>query len=245
MTGTNFAALIREYTRTNSTTLTDATIVLLANTVKEDFAPEIMKADEDLFGVPATRNLIASAISREYSLPEDNLKLIRVEAKFDGTNWVKLHELNLALYRRTTDEATITRLFNNSEMNAGNPSGAQYDIFRKALWLYSATIEAVTAGLKLYYIAYPADIVAGDLAGSTDLSIDPTTTTSQIPRQFHELWARKVSIMWKSNREKPIPLNERELFFEKDFKKKISSITNPNQDRDNEAKLPDDTHLQN
>jgi len=238
MTGLNFTLLVRFYTLTNSTTFTDADILLLANTVKDDFAKEIMKADEDLFGVPATRNLIASTTSREYSLPDDFLKFIRAEAKFDGTNWVKMTELNLAQYSRTTDEATITSLFSNSEGNC------YYDIFRKSAWIYSGTVTAVTAGLLLYYIAYPADLVTADLSITTDLSLDPTSTTSQIPRQFHELWAQKISILWKGSRQKPIPLNERELVFDKDFAKAISSVTNPNQDRSNVATLPDDTRLQ-
>lgn len=238
MTGTNFASLIRNYTRTNSTTLPDSEIVLIGNSVKDDFAPEIMKADEDIFGVLSIRNLIASSTSREYSLPDDNLKIIRVEVLFDGTNWVKLHELDLGKYTRTTDETIIAS-------NFGVASDTSfYDVFRRALWLYSGTVTAVAGGLKLYYIAYPADIATGDLSGSTDLSIDPTSTTSQLPRQFHELWARRVSILWKSNREKPIALNERELSFQKDFDKKMSAITNANQDRDNTAVLPSDTHLQ-
>lgn len=245
MTGTNLAALVREYTRTNSTTLPDGTIVLLANTVKDDFAPEIMKADEDLFGVIATRDLIASTTSREYTLPEDNMRVIRVEARFDGTNWVKLYELNLALYERTTDENTITSIFDNSEVSSDNPNGAQYDIFRKSLWIYSGTIDDVSEGLKLYHIAYPADIVAANLSSDSDLSLDPSSTTSQLPRQFHELWARKISILWKSNRQKPIPLNEQELNFESDFKKKVSSIENANQDRENLAQLPNDAIFQN
>lgn len=239
MTGTTFAALVREYTRTNSTTMPDSKIVLLGNVVKDDFAKEIMKADEDISGVPATRDLIASSTSREYSLPEDNLKIIRVEAKFDGTNFIKLGELNLAQYERTTDEATIVNTFANEK------GKCFYDIFRRALWIYSGTITAVGDGLKLYYIAYPSDITAGDLSGNTDLSIDPTSTTSQLPRQFHELWARKISIMWKSNREKPIPLTERELVFDADFTKAMESIINPNQDRENVGTLPDDTKYQN
>jgi hypothetical protein len=239
MTGANFSALVREYTRTNSGTLPDATLLLLANTVKDDFAPKIKDADEDLFGVIATRDLVATATSREYSLPDDLLRIVRVEAKLDGTNWVKLSELNLGQYTRTTDETTITSYYANSI------GEASYDIYRKSLWLYSGTISsAVTGGLKLYYIAYPADLVTGDLASSIDLSLDPTSTTSQIPRQFHELWARKISILYKSNREKPIPLTEQELKFDQDFKAAISSITNQDQDRENLATLPNDLRWQ-
>lgn len=248
MTGTNFAATIRNYTRTNSTTLTDAEIVLLANVVKDELAPLVMEADEDIFGIPATRNLVASDANdftaREYSLPDDYLAIKRVEAKLDGSNWIALQELDLSQYNHPTTESEVINRFNNSAVDVGNPQGARYDIFRKSLWLYSGTISAVTGGLKLWYIAFPKDIATGDLSGSTDLSIDPDTTHSSLPRQLHELWARRVSILWKSNREKPIPLNEREVVYGTDLKRQINMLKNPNKDRELVGRLPDDSRLQ-
>lgn len=236
MTGTEFAQLVREYTRTNSTTLSNATIVLLANVLLDDFAKEIIKADEDYFGVPSTRDLVASSDSdptaREYTLPEDYLKIKKVEARLDGTNWLQLKEFDITQYERTTNESEILTQFANE---AGR---AFYDIFRKSLWIYSGTITANSDGLKLWYIAYPAHIAEADLSGSQDLSLDPTSTTAGLPRQFHELWARKISIKWKSNREKPIPLTESELNFDKDFKLALSAIRNPNLDRSQEAQVP-------
>ncbi len=242
MTGLNFAALVRNYTRTNSTTLPDSEIVLLANAIKDEFAPEIMKIDEDVFGVPATRDLVASSSSdftlREYSLPEDILAIKSVEAKLNGTDWVQLKEIDLSRHRRVADESTVIELYGNNEENA------RFDIFRNSLWLYTGTVTASVNGLKLWYISFPADISAASLALATDLSIDPTNTTSQLPRQFHELWARRLSIIWKSNREKPIPLTERELSFEKDMKNMLESLKNFNKDRSNTASIPNDSHLQ-
>lgn len=243
MTGTTLASLIRYYTRTNSTTFSNADIVLIANTVKDDFAKEIIKADENFFGSIVFRNLVASDESditkREYSLPENILKIKKVEAQLDGTNWIPLNELNLNVYKRCTNESEILNQFSNAN------GEAFYDIFRKSLWIYSGEITATTNGLKLWQIIYPADITTDTLTGSDDLSVDPTTTSAGMPRQFHELWARKVSIIWKSTREKPLPLTEQEQNFEKDFKKAMSSIRNPNLDRENSAPLPDDTNLQN
>lgn len=236
MTGVNFAALIRNYTHTNSTTFPDSEMVLLANTVKDDFAPAIKKANEDFFGVIATRNLVASSSSdmtkREYTLPEDTLGIKYLEAKFDGTNWVVLSKFDLNKYRRPTDEATIIGQFANEK------DRAFYDIFRRSIWIYSGTISAVTSGLKLHHIAYPADIEAGDLADIVDLSTDPSATTSQLPRQFHELWARKVSILWKSGRQQPVPLNERELKFEDDFKDKIAEVRKADEDEEVTSSTP-------
>ena len=242
MTGLSFAALVRNYTRTNSTTFPDSEIVLLANAVKDEFAPEIMKADEDVFGVLATRDLVASDSSdftlREYSLPDDLMAIEAVEARLNGSDWLKLFEIDLSKHRRPTDESTAISYYSN------NPGEAYYDIFRNSLWLYSGAISASTAGLKLWYISYPADISTGTLAQATDLSIDPSTTSSQLPRSFHELWARRVSIIWKSNKDKPIPLNEREQTFERDFKNKVEALTNFNKERSNLATIPNDLHLQ-
>lgn len=238
MIGTAFASLVRYYTRTNSTTLADADIVLLANTVKDDFAKEIIKADEDLFGVVADTDLRASDTDdftqREYPLPADNLGVKKLEAKLDGTNWVDLIKFDLSKWKRPTTEAEVIASFGNAQGNA------YWDKFRNSIWIYSGDISAaVTDGLKIHYIAYPSDIDATDLAASTDLSTDPSTTESSLPKQFHELWARKISIIWKSSRDKPIPLSERELVFDKDFQKAIDAIENIDE-ADIKATLPND-----
>lgn len=243
MTGQNFASLIRYYTQTNSTTFPDSDIVLLANTVKDnDFAPKITEANEDLFGVLSTRDLVASDASditkREYSLPEDIVKMKYVEAQLDGSNWIPLTELDLNVYKRSTDEATIIQNFANEQQKAF------YDLFRGSLWIYSGTLTAVTGGLRLWYISFPADITAATLALTTDISIDPTSTSSSIPRMFHELWARKVSIMYKQSRQKPIALNEHELAFDMDFQRTIESVEQFNLDRAVVSPMPNDHRLQ-
>lgn len=243
MVGTKFASLVRFYTRSNSTTFSDADIVLIANVVKDDFAKEIIKADEDYFGVPETTDLRATSDSdftlREYPLPTDDMKVIRVEGKLDGTNWTKLIKFDLTQWTRPTTEAEVIDHFTNSY------GGAYWDKFRNAIWLYTGSIaSAVSNGLKIHHIAYPSDINTGTLAdASTDLSEDPTTTTSGMPRQFHELWARQIAIIYKSSKEKPIPLSERELTFERDFKKAIASIENIDSEG-TYGQLPDDSDLQ-
>lgn len=239
MTGANFAALIRKYTGTNVATLPDSDIVLLANTAKDSFASQIVKANEDVFGVPATRDLEND--TREYSLPEDIIRIKSVEAKLNGTDQVNMSELDLNTYKRTTDETTITNTFSNEQDHAF------YDVFRNSLWLYCGALTGFTANngfLKLWYIAWPADISAATLALLTDLSIDPTETSAQLPRQFHELWARQVSIDFKNSKDKPIPLNEKELAFKYDFSETMSSLSGLNLDRSLTATLPSDKHLQ-
>lgn len=242
MKGTNFASLIRKYTRTDSTTLTDAEIVLIANTVKDDFAEEIIKVDEDYFGVPETTNLRATNGSdiglREYAKPVDNMKINRVEAKVDGSNWLKFERFDPERFDRPLIESEVLNSFGNIQ------GKAFWDTFRNSIWLYCGEISLVTAGLKIWNIVYPADITASNLADAdADLSEDPTDTTSSLPRQFHELWARKVSMIWKSTREKPISYNELEEKFDDDFAKKLASIANIDEGGDY-GTLPNDERLQ-
>lgn len=245
MNGTNFASLVRKYTATDSVTLTDAEIVLLANTTKENFATEIIQRDESYFGVPEYANLkvtdSSDITSREYPLPIEEIKLERVEAKLNGASnrSIKLEELNLNQYSRSTNEAEILENFANEE------GQAFFDLYRGSLWLYTGAIESeITAGLTIWHDQFPEDITTTELSLTTDLSISTAETGSRLPRTFHELWARACSIMWKSMQPKPIALSPLEIRFDIDFESKLSAIDNPNRDREMTAQLPDDSHLQ-
>ena len=56
----NFASLVRKKTRTNSTTFTDADLLLYANTFKDEIAEMLSKeVGEDIFGLRLTRDLVA------------------------------------------------------------------------------------------------------------------------------------------------------------------------------------------
>lgn len=238
MTGLTFASLIRNYTKTNSTTFGNTEMVLLGNSIKDNLAQDIVEAKEDDFVIPSTRDLIAD--QREYGLPEDKIDAIsKVEVKFsDDGDYVPLKEMDLNNYGNSTQESIITSSFSNEK------GSAKYDIIRSSLYLYSGTIVDVTDGIKLYYSAFPQDLEVGDLSDTQDLSIPDSDTEVTIPRVFHELWARKISMTWKSTREKPIPFSELELAFESDWLKAISNYRIGNTDRDLQANLPDDRRLQ-
>jgi len=83
---TDFATLVRYYTKTNSTTLTDANILILANIFKDDIAGTIStEVGEDYFGLRFERDLIAD--QREYDLPSELMARMKyLNAKLDGTN---------------------------------------------------------------------------------------------------------------------------------------------------------------
>jgi hypothetical protein len=232
MTGKEFSDYIRYRTRTNSTTFPDADIVLLGDVWLEKLAKAVMGADEDTLLLPQTTDLNINI--REYPFPKDILsRMKRVEAKFDGTNWIWLSEFDLVDYKKPTDEATILANFSNEEGHAF------YDLSRKSIWIYSGTIIAVVNGLKLWCNTYPAKLTAAKLANTTDdLSLDPSTTEHGFPRELHKLWAEGVIIDYKQSREKPIPLTERELKYDGDLEEAVVALRHGNLDREVIADLP-------
>lgn len=232
MTLTEFASYIRLKTRTNSTTFTDADMLIFANVRLDEIGQEILKADEDILLVPQTDDLVAN--QRDYSFPTDTLaKIKRVEAKLDGTNWLKLKEIDITSIKTPiASETDITYNFSNEE------GSACYDIIRNQLYIFSGTITNVSNGLKLWVNTWPASLTT--LSGGTDMSLDPSTTTHGIPRPLHEILARGVIIDYKESREKPIPLSERELKYEFDLQKAIQTLKNGNFDREVIASVPYD-----
>lgn len=229
----NFAGLCRFYAlgdSSDSTNLPDATLLLLSNVAKDDIAKEIAKANEDFFGAVFTKNLEANR--REYAMPDDILNNLKtVEAKLDGTNISRLIPFDLNSFKRPTGEMDIRNDFASK--------APAYDIYRRAIQLYTGdAIIAVTAGLILRAIIYPADFTA--FSSSDDMSVDPGIYTFGFPRQFHELLARRVSMMYKSSQDRPKALTDNERLFEADLAKAIAAISNPNLDANVEASVPYD-----
>lgn len=231
MTPAQFASYIRLKTRTNSTTFPDADILVYANIVKDEIAKEIIKANEDYFGIESLRDLENGI--RKYLFPTYMLSQMKyIQAKLDGTNWVKLDEFDITSYDRPTDEDSIRANF------AGrNPA---FDIFGGELSIYSEDpIIDVTDGLKLWSIVYPADLTS--LSGDADMSVNPSLTEFGMPRQLHKVWATKVIIEYKTSKEKPIPLTEQELKVDVDLQSAINSLKLQNLDRVFVATVPDNS----
>ena len=230
MTPANVASYVRYRTKTNSTTFTDANMLMLANIHIDELSKAIVnKVDEDYFLQPATTNLVAN--QREYAFDTSSLQITYVEAKLDGTNWIKLVEMGTHDYGGATDETSITNNFSNDE------GEAKYITFRKSIYLFSGTISSVTSGLKVWHKTWPAHI-ATDMTGATDLSIDPTTTTHGFPRQLHKVLCDLIVIDWKNSADKPIALTEREASVEYYIQKGINALRNSNKDREIIGTLP-------
>lgn len=232
MTSTEFAYYVRLMTQTNATTFTDQELLALMKIRQEEIAKDIIDADEDIFLIPQYSGLVAN--QREYPLPIDMLSSIkRVEAKLDGTNFIKLNEIDInSINTDISTESNITFYFSNQE------GCAFYDLSRKSIYIYSGTITNVSAGLRAWVNIFPEPIT--DLAGSNDMSIDPSTTTFGIPKELHEIWARGVIIDWKGSRPKPIPLTERELSYKTDKIVAINSLKPQNRNRKIKFSVPED-----
>jgi len=232
MTPTALASYVRLKTRTNSTTLTNADLIILANVVKDKLVARALEADEDLFLVPTYLNLVLN--QREYPLHSDLLSRIkRVEAKLDGTNFIKLYEFDLPQYKGViSTEADIVAHFGNLEKMAF------FDIMRNSIWIYSGTITAVTAGLKIWLNTQVADITS--MVATTDMSVDPSTTTHGVPRALHKVLGDGMVIEWKGSREKPIALNQMEQKHDLEIDRAVACLKRANYDRDTIGLVPED-----
>lgn len=228
----NFAKLCRFYAlgeETDTTNLADSRLLVLANAAKDYLSEEIAKANEDHFGHILTRDLEADR--REYAIPPYVMKMKTVEAYIDGTNLLRLTPFDLNSMKYPTNEASIINYFSGRD-----PS---YDMYRRSIFLYTgSSIIDVTDGLVMRAIVYPADFTA--FSSSDDMSKDPSTITFGFPREFHELLARKVSIMYKNSQDKPKALSEQELMFDRDLDRKLSAIKNPNLDNSVIGDMPYD-----
>lgn len=209
----NFARYIRKQTGTNSATFLDTDILLYANIYKDELSRRIVRTKQDVFGMPMTVNLALNGDGtpqREYPLDSQSFQQVKhVEAQFDGINWVPLDEMDLIGYNGATDEATISSSFGVTK------GTAKYDLFRGSLWLYSGTFGAVTNGLKLWTFQWPNDFT--DLTLSNDMSVDPSNPAAGLPRQFHELLARRIIIAKKSEGDKPLQLTDNEKKYDVDL----------------------------
>lgn len=232
MTGTAFAAYIRQKTKRTSTTLTDAEIVALANPIKDEIFGELLKVNEDINGIFQLRNLVVD--QRNYALPPDVPQIKYLEAMLDGENWVKLTETDVQSQGIiTATEDDITAYFTDKD--------PQFEIFGNELFIYSSqAIIDVTDGLKLWSFVFPADISTSTLASTNDLSVPPTAVTFGFPRILHKIWADKVIIEWKESQDKPIALTQDERLVDNRLKLALDSIKHLNLDRPHVPSVPVD-----
>ncbi len=228
MTGAELNSLINFKCATNDTTFTVAKKLPLVNVFIKEISSMIVETNNGMFLVPSTFDLVAD--QREYGWPDDLLnRMHKLEIKFASGD-SRFPAENIKDYYGSETESEIVKRFGNAEGDFG------YVIRRRAILVLSGTIIAVTDGGRLWYHAYPADLA--NLSGSTDLSVDPSTTTFGFPRQFHELLARRVSIEYKGSRPKPLPLNKQEINYERDLQIQLNAVASVDNSAEVIAELP-------
>ncbi len=214
MTGAELNTLINFKTKTNDTTFPVASKLPLVQIFKNEIASKIVEKNVGYFLIPTVFDLVAN--QREYPWPTDQLnRMKKLELKFDSSSSRKPSTF-LKDYSGSETESEITTYFSNNEKCFA------HTIRRRAFFVLSGTIISVTGGGRLLYYSLPADI---DLTSSSDMSLDPTTTTFGFPLPFHELLARRISIEWKGSQPKPIPLNRHELNYENDLKAALDALS--------------------
>jgi len=233
MTPAELVAYVRLKTRTNTATLTNADALILANKVKNDICQRALETDEDIFLLPTYEDFVED--QREYPMYSNILSRIkRVEGNFSGEtdDYIKLKSFDLAGYNNpVTGEANIIKHFANQY------GRCFYDIMRKSLFIYSGSIIDVTDGLRIWVNTWPANIAS--MEGTTDMSVDPSTTTHGIPKELHSVIAKGVIIEWKESQEKPIPLTEGESNYIYDLEKSIQTLKKADYDREVIGKIPE------
>jgi len=149
VTTSDLIGLTRWYAHADDQVFTPAEVKGLLNRAQPLLQMKIMEAmdDWDFQGQFATTDLINSSIfiNREYSWPVDLLFIKRMDAKFDGTNFVRV----LPKDSRSIDEGwggelEVTREFSNQAPG--------YEAFDQGFLLLSGTIlTTVTGGLRIEY----------------------------------------------------------------------------------------------
>jgi len=224
MTGAQLTALIRRKTKSTSTTYPDADLLIDINTYKDELAGKLQRHRPSIWHMPALFDLDAD--TREYAQPQDILNsIVSLELKL-GDDYVLATGLKEAP-RIPLTEDEITAMYTDTE--------PFYFLRRKAIYILTGdTVPDVTDGGKLTYNAFPQNLA--NLTGITDLSIDPTTTTHGFPREFHELWARRVAIAYKDIN--GLPLNREDQLFEVDLEKALEDFSDEDQSLENFASMP-------
>jgi len=230
MTGVQLAALVHKKTKTNTTTFTLADMLVYANIFKDEIASKIQQRRSEIWNIPSLDDLADD--QREYAFPSDVLNnIVSLELKFSAAgDYVIATPLARRHYADVLQESKIVNDFDNLD--------PRYFIRRQAIYILSGTIVEVTDGFKLVYNAFPADLA--DLEGLADLSVDPTTTTHGFPREFHELWARRVGIEYKNNND--MALSRKDLEYDRDLEATLDEFSIPNLDEEIVGALPPASH---
>jgi hypothetical protein len=171
MTNQNIFDIVRQ--RTNSTTgnLTNATLFLFLNERNRQLCAALQGIREDYFGEISTTNLVGN--QQEYLLPDDCMRLKRLEMTFDGVNWRKVTFFDVNQRLNPNDATSIGQDFTTDAPFA--------DVHEASVFLFPIPSASVSNGLKLYYFKRPQDMTG---AGQS----------ADLPKEYHSFLTELVTL---------------------------------------------------
>lgn len=156
-------SLVRDIVVKDDNTLTDTTLLRIANRRYLEMVRNIVSLNEDIYAEISSADLVAD--QREYVLSTDDtsstyggglIKLQRVEVSYDGTNWYVATPISLQEFRGPT----ITDADLNNQATQTTP---RYWFKDRSVWLApvpssSDDVAASNANLYIYWIKRPDEV---------------------------------------------------------------------------------------
>jgi hypothetical protein len=154
-------------TKTNSSSFTNADMLIQINKAYNRVASLILKADDrwqwddyNQSDLPiATTNLVSG--QQDYSLATSHLTIDRIEVLQPSGTWFELEQIDQQLLKRGRRIALEQYL-----PVPGTP--IQYDAIGNSVFLYPTPNYNSTNGLKLYFTRGPIPFTSADLSTGTD-----------------------------------------------------------------------------
>lgn len=155
---------VRFLTGTDSTSVEDSDLLRISNKYFRTIMRALVDLGQDMYGEISTFDLVAN--QQEYTSPIDSattpfggglIKILRVEAAIDGTNWYVLDSVKVEEIEKATNSVANV----NAQFNASSPS---YSYFDRNMFLNPIPTANVTAGGRIFYVKRPAEMtVATDV----------------------------------------------------------------------------------
>lgn len=174
-------------TSTDTSVVSDATLLRVANKYFSRMVGGIFEIKEDLYSAISTSNLVSG--TQDYAIAADstsstfgggalNWSVWRVEIQLDGVNWIVAKPINIA----ELNSAIVNTTEINKMFSANDP---KYALQGTSISIFPNPATNVTGGLRLFIIQRPAE-----LTGVTNVLGD---ATYQIGKEFLDVLSDGMS----------------------------------------------------
>lgn len=234
MTGAEYAAQVRWLSKANATTFLDADIVRLTNIWLRRICRHIDKVNAGFFSMEAKWDLVAD--QREYQLPVGMMsRLEKLSIKFPAwENYRRCVQQELSgFWEWPTDETSI--------ITHSSDAYPRFFLRRNSIILLTGSaVPDLADGIWAWFKAYPSSIAVATLSAVYELDTPPMPTAIGIPEEIQDLLATRLSIDFKSSKDRPMGINTDEARYELELQRVIESLVLPNLEQETVAKLPYD-----